>query len=367
MTEARRKQIEQAMTPNRCYSPEVARALGDIPTAIYCQHLLFWSNKGRRTDGWFYKSVALIEQETALSRAQQERCRLKLQELKIINAQVMQAPGGGGKLVPTMHFRFNLDALLTLMDAVIICGKVANDPVEGEGIICEKPAHGNCGKVANETGVICGKLANDLPYTENTSSENTEQNTTGSIYETGPQESGTLFSPSLSFSPSMGDSQPVDAPESPAAMIGLTPPIRKIKPPYPAMLIKPASQDKDYREITPEDFQYPHVAICYRWLNTNLQYELPMSSRWVPTLEEQLRRLTLLAQDSGHKLTEILALYFDDEPLTRAALLKRLQRPSIRGGIEQMIREITTVIDQYGERPADDELHAVREVLAGVA
>lgn len=62
------------------FYPEVAREIG-IEEAIYYQQLWYWGDKGDRSDGFIWKSMPEIEQETTLSDYQQRRCRAKLEKL----------------------------------------------------------------------------------------------------------------------------------------------------------------------------------------------------------------------------------------------------------------------------------------------
>ena len=52
--------------------------VGDMQSAIYYIQLWYWQGKGRRSDGYIYKTVKEIKEETTLSREQQDRVRLKL-------------------------------------------------------------------------------------------------------------------------------------------------------------------------------------------------------------------------------------------------------------------------------------------------
>ena len=82
------------------FIPQLVEILGDIPTALYYQQLLYWSDKGGRDDGWIYKSMKEIEYETTLSRKQQERARKNLEKSGIIKTKLMKADGA-----PTLHFQ----------------------------------------------------------------------------------------------------------------------------------------------------------------------------------------------------------------------------------------------------------------------
>ena len=86
------------------FYPFLARALGDVESAIFYQQLHFWSDKGSLKDGWIYKSKKEIEDETTLTRTQQDRIRKKLVKLDWIEIKVVKAVGA-----PTLHYRCKMD------------------------------------------------------------------------------------------------------------------------------------------------------------------------------------------------------------------------------------------------------------------
>lgn len=86
------------------FRKEFAIALGGIDESLYLQQLLYWSNKGAREDGWFYKKMEEIEDETTLTRRPQDRCKKKLTEMGLIETKVMVVKNTNK---PTVHFRIN--------------------------------------------------------------------------------------------------------------------------------------------------------------------------------------------------------------------------------------------------------------------
>lgn len=95
------------------FYPQIARELGDIASAIYYQQLYYWSDKGKRDDGWIYKSVKEIEEETTLSRFQQDRSRKLLIKKGYLEAKKKMANGA-----PTYHYR-----CLVMINVIITKGK----------------------------------------------------------------------------------------------------------------------------------------------------------------------------------------------------------------------------------------------------
>ncbi len=73
------------------FHPMLARLLGGINEALLFQQLAYWSGKGRNPD-WIYKTQADLEEETTLSRYQQEQARAKLRRLGILEEQRRGVP-----------------------------------------------------------------------------------------------------------------------------------------------------------------------------------------------------------------------------------------------------------------------------------
>lgn len=82
--------------------PQIARALGGISEAIYFQQLYYWHDKGKRDDGWIYKTKKEIEEETTLTRDQQDRIRTKLVKMGVLETKIIKANGS-----PTLHYKIN--------------------------------------------------------------------------------------------------------------------------------------------------------------------------------------------------------------------------------------------------------------------
>jgi hypothetical protein len=65
------------------YYPSLAKILGVNETIFIC-HIFFWSNKGRDGEGWIYKTLPELEDETGLSSRQLLRVRHNLVSAGII-------------------------------------------------------------------------------------------------------------------------------------------------------------------------------------------------------------------------------------------------------------------------------------------
>ena len=79
---------------------ELARELGGIEEAIFYQQIHYWGQRGKRDDGFVYKTVEELEEETTLSRYQQDRIRKKLIKKGWLEVKLFKANGA-----PTLHYR----------------------------------------------------------------------------------------------------------------------------------------------------------------------------------------------------------------------------------------------------------------------
>jgi hypothetical protein len=85
VAQTHRQKIKDLL-PNRVvgYSPDLARMVGGATIGLYLSQLLFLSDKGANPDGWVYKSEAEMEQETGLTKREQQTARRKLLALGVI-------------------------------------------------------------------------------------------------------------------------------------------------------------------------------------------------------------------------------------------------------------------------------------------
>ena len=80
--------------------------LGDFNTAAFLNQLIFWSDKTRRSDGYFYKTYTEWNEELLLSEYQVRRSAKILKEQGFIDTKLKKANGS-----PTLHYKVNMDKL----------------------------------------------------------------------------------------------------------------------------------------------------------------------------------------------------------------------------------------------------------------
>ena len=82
-------------------------AAGSIKAAVFLSQLVYWTRHGTAVverDGWIFKSIAEMEDETGLSKREQGTCKQKLLERNLIETRRF---GFGARL----EMRLNLPAL----------------------------------------------------------------------------------------------------------------------------------------------------------------------------------------------------------------------------------------------------------------
>lgn len=88
------------------YHPILAKIFSSATAGVYLSQLLYWSPRGSSGDGWFYKTQKEMEEETGLTRSEQDTARRKLVLAGIIEVVRRRVPA-------TLHFRIQWEALQT--------------------------------------------------------------------------------------------------------------------------------------------------------------------------------------------------------------------------------------------------------------
>lgn len=90
------------------YYPAFARLAGGVTAGVFLSQLFYWTGKGKSAGGWIWKSQQDWEDETCLSRREQETARRKLRALGVIEERRAGVPA-------TLHYRIVIDRLYELL------------------------------------------------------------------------------------------------------------------------------------------------------------------------------------------------------------------------------------------------------------
>ena len=91
------------------YHPGNRKLFKSLNSLIFFGNLFYWHGKGSDKEGWIYKSVEEIEEETALSYKEQLSGRKELISLKVLEEKY-------DRMSHTMYYRLNLEVYDNLWD-----------------------------------------------------------------------------------------------------------------------------------------------------------------------------------------------------------------------------------------------------------
>lgn len=69
------------------YHPILAKAFNSVTAALFLSQIAYWNNKGKDPDGWIYKTQVEMQDETGLSRCEQETARALLKRLGVLKEE----------------------------------------------------------------------------------------------------------------------------------------------------------------------------------------------------------------------------------------------------------------------------------------
>jgi hypothetical protein len=91
------------------YYVTFAKVAGDVCAGVLLSQFFYWHGKGANVEEWIYKTQPEIEEETGLTRKNQETARRHLRELGILEERLAGVPA-------KLHYRLNIERLFELID-----------------------------------------------------------------------------------------------------------------------------------------------------------------------------------------------------------------------------------------------------------
>lgn len=131
---------------------------GDLTAALVLNQVVFWSDKSKRTDGFFYKSYKEWLEETTLTERQVRYAVNKLKEKKIVETKLKKANGA-----PTLHYKLEYDTLLDWILTLCQNGNLQNVRMDTDTLsesLTENTTENTTDKKDNVTDVP------SIPYSE---------------------------------------------------------------------------------------------------------------------------------------------------------------------------------------------------------
>jgi hypothetical protein len=108
------------------YYAAFAQALGGVEAGVFASQFFYWHGKGHDPDGWVYKTQAEIEEETGLTRRNQETARKRLRDCGVLEEKYTGMPA-------KLYYRLNIDVLFELMNQRFISEVLGEDVSGGDG------------------------------------------------------------------------------------------------------------------------------------------------------------------------------------------------------------------------------------------
>ncbi len=91
------------------YHPILAKVCGSVTAALFLSQVAYWNDKGFDKDGWIYKTEVQMEEETGMSRKEQENARKRLVWCGILKEERRGIPA-------KMWYLIDWEALTALLD-----------------------------------------------------------------------------------------------------------------------------------------------------------------------------------------------------------------------------------------------------------
>jgi hypothetical protein len=141
------------------YHVVFAEVSGGVTSGVFLSQLFYWADRGKDPDGWIYKTQDEWQEETGLSRREQETARKRLKRRGILEEKLAGMPA-------RLHYRINLDHLIELVYAQSSLAESANQ-------VCTNPPIKNGGKrqssLAESANQECTNPPNKFGETRQTS------------------------------------------------------------------------------------------------------------------------------------------------------------------------------------------------------
>lgn len=117
-------QIDKLLKRPIAYHKVFAKIAGSVTAGLFLSQAWYWKDKADDDQGWFWKTEAQWEEETALTRYEQETARKALKAKGYIEEDKRGMPA-------KLYFRIRKEAvLLAVLEYVTGCGKPADKDAE---------------------------------------------------------------------------------------------------------------------------------------------------------------------------------------------------------------------------------------------
>lgn len=119
--------------------------------ALFLSQVLYWSDKGKRGDGFFYKTYADWRNEIGLSKYKVSRCINWMKDKGLLETKVMKTGNGN----PAVHYRVDVSAVCRFVESHIVFKQGGGNLSLMEK---QKFERGERGNIADADGCLAGSL-----------------------------------------------------------------------------------------------------------------------------------------------------------------------------------------------------------------
>ncbi|HOI97237.1 MAG TPA: hypothetical protein PLA19_01915 [Candidatus Pacearchaeota archaeon] len=94
------------------FNPDLAKALGSANAGLFLSQLLFWWDKGNNKN-WIYKTIDEVENETTLSRAEQDTAIKICKKFNLLKVERKGIPA-------KRHFQLDITKIVNLLETTLL-------------------------------------------------------------------------------------------------------------------------------------------------------------------------------------------------------------------------------------------------------
>lgn len=135
------------------FNPMLAKAAGSASAGLFLSQLLFWWGKGNLSSrGWIYKTIKEVQEETYLTRSEQDAAIRKWKELGVLDIQLIGLPR-------RRHFHINEEKLIQLLERISghTLVRASTSKRAGFSTLAGKPQHANTENTQENTNIDSSK------------------------------------------------------------------------------------------------------------------------------------------------------------------------------------------------------------------
>lgn len=116
-----KQDIQLLAGPGISFNPAFARIAGSVTAGLMLTQLNYWTGKEKSRDGWVFKTREQMEEETTLSRREQETAQRSLLHNELIEVQLKGVPA-------KLHYRVNYDRLSEMLSSMADSADLVRTP-----------------------------------------------------------------------------------------------------------------------------------------------------------------------------------------------------------------------------------------------